>query len=335
MKQYIKQLQQKIDLSEEEAKNMIQDFMSGSATPVEIASALTALSIKGETSDEIYGAALTMREKASALNAPPNAVDCCGTGGDGIGTYNISTAVAFICAACGVPMAKHGNRSASSKSGAADTLEALGINLNITHEQSEEALKKFNFAFLMAPNHHKSMKHVAPIRKELGFRTIFNILGPLANPAGTKRQLIGVFDPKYQQPIAEALHKLGTEKAWIVHGKDGLDEITITTSTTVTELDNGSIRTFEITPEDFSLPTANTKDLVGGEATENAQALEELLNGKKSAYRDISLANAAAVLVISGAAKDLKDGIKKATEAIDSKSALQVMQYYRDFTNNK
>lgn len=335
MKNYIKKLQQQSDLTVEETKDMISDFMSGSATDTEISSALTALSIKGENADEIYGAAQVMRDKACTINAPIGAVDCCGTGGDGIGTYNISTAVAFICAACGIPMAKHGNRSASSKSGAADTLEALGINLDIPHDRIEKALKQIGFAFLMAPNHHKAMKYVAHIRKNLGFRTIFNILGPLANPAATKHQLIGVYDHKYAKPIAEALNNLGTKRAWIVHGKDGLDEITTTTTTLVTELNNGSITEFEIKPTDLNINLSKTEDLKGGNAEENAKALIELLNGKKNAYRDISILNSAAVLVISGITSELREGIKIASQAIDNKSALKVMETYKSFSNER
>lgn len=332
LKNHIHKLIQNTDLTEDQSANMIETIMSGSAPDATIAAALTALTMKGETVDEIVGAAKAMRKKANSISAPSGAIDCCGTGGDGIGTYNISTAVAFITAACGIPVAKHGNRSASSKSGAADTLEAAGVNLNLTHEQVQTAINDFGFAFLMAPNHHSAMKHVAPIRKQLGFRTIFNILGPLANPAGTKFQLIGVYSKQHQKPMAEALHRLGTEKAWIVHGEDGLDEITTTGKTFVVELDNGIIREFTLSPEDFGLQYAQTADLIGGDAIQNATALLELLEGKHGAYRDIALANAAATLIISRKETDLKSAVSRCEQAIDNEHAIHIFEKYKNFT---
>ncbi len=322
-------------LTQEEMQDIMRQIMNGDATEEQITTLLTTLAERGEAVSEITGAARVMRDMASAITAPANALDCCGTGGDGVGTYNISTAVALVCAACGVPVAKHGNRAASSKSGAADALEALGVNLDLSTEQLETALKEFNFCFLMAPHHHQAMKHVMPVRKALGFRTIFNLLGPLANPAGTKFQLIGVFDKKWLRPMAEVLNNLGTTRAWIVHGHDGLDEITTTDKTDIAILDNGNITEKTISPEDFGLPFADTNDLLGGDAEENASALRALLNGEKNAYRDIVLANASAVLNISGKANDLKQGVALAAKAIDDGLALKTLESYVAFSKGQ
>jgi len=318
-------------LSEQEMQDAMAPIMEGNASEDEIAAFLTAMAQRGETVDEITGAARILRTKAATIKAPEDALDCCGTGGDGIGTYNISTAVALVAAACGVPVAKHGNRAASSKSGAADALEALGINLDVPHEKLSAALEQFNFCFLMAPRHHEALKHVVPVRKKLGFRTIFNLLGPLANPADTKLQLIGVFDPKWLIPMAETLNRLGTKRAWLVHGSDGLDEITTTGPTRIVTLDNGAVTERTLTPEDFGLPIAKSEDLLGGDAAENAQALKDLLAGKPSAYRDIVLANTAAVLNVHGNTA-LTAGVTAAAEAIDSGRAQDVLARYREFT---
>lgn len=322
-------------LTESEMENIMRDIMSGNVEHEVIASLLTTLAERGESVAEITGAARVMRDMANAIKAPANALDCCGTGGDGSGTYNISTAVALVSAACGVPVAKHGNRAASSKSGAADVLEALGVNLDMPIERLEDALNQFNFCFLMAPHHHQAMKHVMPVRKALGFRTIFNLLGPLANPAGTKFQLIGVFDKKWIKPMAEVLHNLGTTRAWIVHGHDGLDEITTTTQTDIAILDNGTITEKTISPADFGLEATKAEDLLGGDAQENAEALKAVLNGEKNAYRDIVLANASAVLNINGMAYDLKNGVAQAAEAIDSGKALSVLNNYAVYTQDQ
>lgn len=330
---YINKIKQGTVLTEEEMFDVMRNIMQGDANDADIATLLTLLAKRGEAVTEITGAAQVMRNMASTINAPDNALDCCGTGGDGIGTYNISTAVALVTAACDVPIAKHGNRSASSKSGAADVLEALGVNLEISHANLETALKELNFCFLMAPRHHQAMKHVVPIRKSLGFRTIFNLLGPLANPAGTKKQLIGVFDKKWLRPMAEVLKTLGTERAWIVCGHDGLDEITTTDKTDVAILDNGLITEKTISPEDFGLNTASINDLKGGDATQNAQALINLLKNEPSAYRDIVLANASAVLNIAGKANDLKEGVLMAEEALNNGKALKILESYVEFTN--
>ncbi len=320
------------NLSEAEMVTAMNVIMEGAAAEQDIAAFLTYLMKKGETVDEITGAARVMREKASTIKAPPGAIDCCGTGGDASGTYNVSTAVALIVAACGVPVAKHGNRAASSKSGAADVLEALGVNLDIDHETIEEALARYNFAFLMAPRHHAAMKHVVPIRKKLGFRTIFNLLGPLSNPAGTKRQLIGVFDDKWIKPMAETLERLGTEKAWVVHGQDGLDEITVTGKTRVARLEHHQVEIENIVPQLFGLDYSSTPALMGGDAQYNADALKRLLDGEISAYRNIVLANAAAALLIADKTVDPVKAQHMAAEAIDSGKAKKTLTDYIEFT---
>lgn len=322
-------------LTEKEMESVMRCIMQGDAEDAQIASLLTQLAERGEAVSEITGAARVLRDMAAAIHAPEGALDCCGTGGDGSGTYNISTAVAIVSAACGVPVAKHGNRAASSKSGAADVLEALGVNLDLSKEQLETALQKFNFCFLMAPHHHQAMKHVSAVRKSLGFRTIFNLLGPLANPAGTKFQLIGVFDKKWVHPMAEVLNNLGTKAAWVVHGQDGLDEITTTTATDIAILKNGVITEKTITPADFGLEVAKPDDLKGGDAQENATALRALLEGKQNAYRDIVLANASAVLNIHGKVSDLIDGVALAASNIDNGNALRVLEDYIKFSNEK
>lgn len=332
MIEYLKKIRTQAPLSEEEMSAAMRLMMEGQASPGQIGAFLMGLSQRGESVDEIVGAAKVLREKASTIKAPYMAIDCCGTGGDQIGTYNISTAVALVAASCGVPVAKHGNRASSSKSGAADVLESLGVNLNLGPEALEEALEQLNFAFLMAPHHHSAMKHVAPVRKELGIRTIFNILGPLANPAGTRLQLIGVFDESLLVPMAESLRRLGSKKAWIVHGTDGLDEITITGPTKVTILDDGQITTQEITPADFNLKISPIEAIKGGDAAENATALRDILQGKKNAYRDIVIANTSAVLALHGKAESLRQGADMAAESLDSGHAYQTLTDYISFS---
>lgn len=320
-------------LTREEMRHAMRQIMDGGALEEEMEKFLLELAGRGESVDEITGAAEIMREKALRIEAPADSVDCCGTGGDHAGTYNISTAVALVAASCGVPVAKHGNRASSSKSGAADVLEALGVNLDVPPAQLEQALKQFNFCFLMAPQHHKAMKHVMPVRKKLGRRTIFNLLGPLSSPAGAKRQLIGVFDRKWLAPFAQVLKNLGAERAWIVHGSDGLDEITTTGPTYAAILDQEVIIERELTPADFGLKTAGPGDLRGASAKENAVALLSLLEGAPGAYRDIVIANAAAVLAVHDGNNDLKANAARAAEAIDSRAALRVLEEYRDFTH--
>ncbi|MBN8521346.1 MAG: anthranilate phosphoribosyltransferase [Alphaproteobacteria bacterium] len=303
-------------------------IMSGDMTDSDIESFLMDLSARGETVDELTGAAQVMREKCIPITAPPDTVDCCGTGGDGQHTLNISTAVALVSAACGVPVAKHGNRSASSKSGAADVLEQLGVHLTLSPQHLSESLTWFHFCFLMAPVHHPSMKYVANVRKKIGKRTLFNLLGPLANPAGASRQLMGVYDDAWRRPMAETLKNLGTVCAWVVHGTDGLDEITTTGDTHVSILRGGDITEAILSPEQVGLNYADPQDLKGGTAAENAQALRELLQGRLSAYRDIVRLNVAAVLNIHGTCPDLREGVERAAHAIDSGRAHQILNDY-------
>ena len=323
-------------LSEKEMESSMTLIMQGEVEDVDIAAFLTQLADRGETVEEITGAAKVLRKMVTPIQAPPNAVDCCGTGGDGASTYNISTAVALVCAGSGVPVAKHGNRASSSKSGAADVLESLGVNLNASLPVLEQALEKIGFCFLMAPRHHQAMKHVSAVRKKLGFRTIFNLLGPLANPANTQYQLIGVYDPQWLRPMAEVLRNLGTKAAWIVHGEDGLDEITITAKTQIAILSpDGTMTEKMLSPEDFGLPTSAIEALKGGDAQENAIALTQLLAGKPSAYRDIVLANSAAVLHLQGKASSLLEGVDLAARTIDSGKAKQILTTYIEMTNER
>lgn len=320
-------------LTEANMMECMNAIMDGKVDHNALKSFLLALSHKGENVAEITGAAKIMREKASSIKAPHNAVDCCGTGGDQAGTYNISTAVAIVAAACGIPVAKHGNRASSSKSGTADVLEALGVKLDVPRTALEKALKEYRFAFLMAPNHHQSMRHVAAVRKEIAQRTIFNILGPLANPAGTRYQLMGVYDKKWIMPLAETLKKLGSKRAWVVHSRDGLDEISISDTTDVVMLDeDGKLTERTLSPEDFGLKSHPLSALIGGDEQQNAMALRAILQGERSAYRDIVLANTAAVLAIHGTSTNLKKGVEIAADAIDSGFAWNNFRDYIGYT---
>lgn len=316
------------DLSRGLAAWAIEEILAGRASPAQVGAFLMALSVKGETRDEIAGAAQALRARALTLSAPPGAVDCCGTGGDHAGTFNISTTVALVAAACGVPVAKHGNRAASSKSGAADVLEALGVRLDLPPGRLEILLRETGFCFLMAPRHHEAMKHVAAIRRDLGFRTLFNMIGPLANPAGVRRQLIGVAAESWLERMAGALASLGTERAWVVHGTDGLDEITLTGPTHVCIVEGQSVTRTTLTPEDFGLPRASLEDLRGGDAQSNARTLRAILEGQKGPRRDIVLANAAGVLAVAGQGDSLPDLVARAAQAVDSGRALRVLETY-------
>jgi len=328
MKDYLTLVQEGKSLSEDQMFAVMTQIMEGKAEPGQIGALLMGLSMQGETVEELSGAARVLREKAASIKAPFGAVDCCGTGGDGLGTYNISTAVAIVAAACGVPVAKHGNRASSSKSGAADVLEALGVNLQAPLSVVEDALGRTNFGFLMATNHHEAMKHVVPVRKSLGMRTMFNLLGPLANPAGARLQLLGVYDRKWVLPMAETLKKLGAKRAWVVHGSDGLDEITITGPTHAAVLADGEITEQEITPADFDIAEGKLDDLIGGSAEENAAALRALLEKCPNAYRDIVIANTAAVIHLHTPDTDLKAAAAQAGDAIDSGHAYETLRDY-------
>lgn len=315
----IKRITEKNNLTQEEAEHLFLAIMKGGLTPAQIASVLTALKMKIETIEEITGAALVMREKSEKLRIenPDNILDTCGTGGDSSGSYNISTAVAFVVAGAGIPVAKHGNKAVSSRSGSADVLQELGIKTDADRSVMEQALKEAKICFMMAPKYHTSMRHIAPVRQELGIRTIFNILGPLANPAGATHQLLGVYSRDLVAKMAMVLLRLGSKRAWVVHGEDGLDEITTTSITHVAELKNGHISTFTINPEDFGIELVKPEALQGGDARHNARALREILLGRgDKAYRDIVLLNSAAALVICEKAQDIKEGIKLAEESI-------------------
>ena len=308
-------------LTRDEAARAFDFMMSGAATPSQMGALLMALRVRGETIDEITGAVSTMRAKMLRVDAPPNAVDVVGTGGDASGTYNISTLASLIVAGAGVPVAKHGNRALSSKSGAADVLMALGVKIDLTPEQVSRCIKDAGIGFMFAPAHHPAMKNVGATRVELGTRTIFNLLGPLSNPAGVKRQMVGVFSKQWLEPLAETLKNLGSEAAWIVHGSDGLDEITMCGRTSVAALENGKVRTFDIAPEDVGLSPCKPENLRGGDATANASALLHVLDGEKGPHRDVAVMNAGAALVVAGKAKDLKEGVAVAQQSLDSGEA--------------
>ncbi len=307
-------------LNREEARQAFDILMSGEATPSQIGGFLMALRVRGETVDEIVGAVSSMRARMLPVSAPEHAVDIVGTGGDGLGTYNISTLAAIIVAGTGLPVAKHGNKALSSKSGTADALSALGVKLDIGPELISRCINEAGLGFMFAQLHHSAMRHVGPTRVELGNRTIFNLLGPLSNPAGAKRQLLGVFSPRWLQPIAEVLRDLGSESIWVVHG-EGMDEITTTGVTHVAALENGKIRTFDLTPKDFGVSSATIDDLKGGDGIFNAKALRGVLSGHKNAYRDVSLCNAAAALVVAGKAETLSEGMKIASASLDEGKA--------------
>lgn len=311
-------------LNRDEAREAFEILMSGEATPSQIGGFLMALRVRGETVDEIIGAVETMRSKMLPVKAPAHAVDIVGTGGDGTHTFNISTLASLIVAGAGVPVAKHGNRALSSKSGTADALSALGVNLDIAPERISRCITDANIGFMFAQMHHSAMRHVGPSRVELGTRTIFNLLGPLSNPAGARYHLLGVFAPKWVLPLAQVLKDLGSESLWIVHGS-GLDEITTTGSTEVAALEDGKIRTFQLIPADFGVEPATLEQLRGGDGVANAAALTEVLNGAKNAYRDIALCNAAASLIVAGKAETIMDGMRLASISLDDGGAREAL----------
>ena len=312
-------------LSEAEAEAAFHIIMSGEATPAQIGALLMAMRVRGETVAEITGAVRAMRARMTAIEAPDGAIDVCGTGGDNAGTLNVSTAVTFVLAGCGVPVAKHGNRALSSRTGGADVLAALGVNVDAPLDRLPAILAAAGCVFLFAPRHHPSMRHAAGPRVELGTRTIFNLLGPLANPAGVRRQMIGVFDPAWARPMAETLGRLGTENAWIVHGQ-GLDELTVAGDNAVTELRDGTLRSFVVTPEDAGLPRAPIGAIGGGDAPFNAAALRALLEGARDPYRDTVTLNAAAALIVAGRVGALRDGVTLAERTLESGAALAALE---------
>lgn len=309
-------------LTRAEAEDAFGIIMEGAATPAQIGGFLMALRMRGEAVDEIAGAASAMRARAAPVKAPKGAMDIVGTGGDGKGTLNISTATAFVVAGAGVPVAKHGNKALSSRSGAADALTEMGVNVMVPAEVAERALAETGICFMMAPMHHAAMRHVQPVRVELGTRVIFNILGPLTNPAGVKHQLTGAFAPQFLRPMAETLAALGSETAWLVHGSDGTDEISIAGTTEVISLCEGSITEYEVHPEQAGLPVHPFESILGGTPEANAAAFRALLQAAPGAYRDAVLLNAAAALLVVGKCDNLKTGVEIATESIDSGAAL-------------
>ncbi|HEX6016410.1 MAG TPA: anthranilate phosphoribosyltransferase [Geminicoccaceae bacterium] len=320
-------------LEQEEAREAFGLMMTGNATPAQMAGLLMALRVRGETVEEIAAGAQSLRERMARIEAPEGAIDTCGTGGDSIGTYNISTAAAIVVAGAGVPVAKHGNRGLSSKSGSAEVLAQLGVNIDADFALVEESIRSAGIGFMMAPRHHGAMRHVAGPRVELGTRTIFNLLGPLANPAGVKRQIVGVFATEWVEPLAQVLGRLGSRFAWVVHGSDGLDELTTTGPTLVAEWDGGRVRTFEVTPEDAGLPRGRLEDLKGDDPAHNAEAIRAVLAGVKGPFRDAVVLGAAGALVVAGRAEGLREGARLAAEAIDGGAALAALDRLVRITN--
>lgn len=325
LKPFLARLANSETLTEAEAEDAFGTIMSGEATPAQIAGLAMAMRIRGETVAELAGAVRAMRARMHRVDAPADAMDVCGTGGDASGSLNVSTAVTFVLAGCGVPVAKHGNRALSSRTGGADVLAALGVNVDVPLPRLPQVLRAANCAFLFAPRHHAALRHAAGPRVELGTRTIFNLLGPLANPACVTRQLTGVFDPAWTRPMAEALGRLGSTSVWLVHGQ-GLDELTVAGENQVAALENGAVREFIVTPEDAGLPRAPVSAIRGGDAPANAAALVALLQGAPGAYRDTVLLNAAAALIVAGRSGALKEGVGIAATSIDSGAALAALE---------
>ena len=326
LKPFLAKLADGRSLDADEAEAAFDIIMSGSATQAQIGAFLMALRVRGETVDEITGAVRIMRAKAVAVSAPADAIDVVGTGGDASGTYNISTAAAIVVASCGVPVAKHGNRALSSRSGAADVLAALGVDIDADVALVERAILEAGIGFMMAPRHHSAMRHVAASRAEIGTRTIFNLLGPLSNPAGVRRQFTGAFAREWIEPMARVLGNLGAERAWVVHGSDGLDEMTTTGASHVAELSGGEVRAFDVSPADAGLPEARPEDLKGGDAETNAAALTALLRGEAGPYRDVVLYNAAGALIVAGKVENLKDGVARGAAAVDEGRAAATLE---------
>jgi anthranilate phosphoribosyltransferase len=326
-KPYLAKVATGASLSRDEARAAFDDLLSGEVTPAQGGAFLMALRVRGEALDEIVGAVSAMRGRMTRVGAPPGAIDIVGTGGDHHGTYNVSSCSALVVAGAGVPVAKHGNRAFTSKSGAADVLAALGINLDLPIETLEKALVEAKVCFLMAPRHHSAMRNVAGPRVELSpSRTIFNLLGPMSNPAMVKRQLVGVFDRRWLKPVAQALGQLGLERALVVHGQDGMDELTTTTKSWAASLENGQVREIEIAPEDVGVKRATLPELKGGDPEHNAAAIRFVLSGRRDAFRDIVVLNSAAALMVAGVARDLKEGAAKAAESIDSGKAMKALE---------
>lgn len=313
-------------LEDTEVQTALEIMMSGVATHAQMGAFLMAMRVRGETVEEITGAARLMRAKMTRVEAPPGAVDIVGTGGDGHGTFNVSTCASLIAAGAGLPIAKHGNRSVSSLAGASDVLQALGVKLDVPPPVISRCIREANVGFMWAPMHHSAMKHWAPVRAELGIRTIFNLLGPICNPAGVDRQVVGVFSWQWVEPIANVLKNLGARHVWVVHGHDGLDELTTTGATEIAEVKDGAVRVFEITPADAGLPPAKLSDLKGADAPTNAAAIRDVLAGRTGPFRDIALLNAAAALVVGGKTTDLVEGVAIAARSIESGKAAGALE---------
>ena len=334
-KEGLKEIIAGTDLSEQQMSQMISEIFSGNTTDSQIGAFMGALSTKGETFEELTGAAKAMRKKAKRIQVNSSVVlDTCGTGGDGTNTFNISTTTALVVSGCGITVAKHGNRSVSSQCGSADLLEALGVNLNLHPEIVEECIRNIGIGFLFAPLYHGAMKFAAIARKEVGIRSVFNMLGPLTNPAGANCQLLGVYAPELTEMFAQALKTMGKNRAFVVHGHDGLDEISICAPTRISELNDGIIKTYDLSPEQFFNHTANMNDLAGGSPADNAEITSSILNGKKGSKRDIVLLNSGAALVVAGKAADVKEGIHMAGKTIDSGAAANKLQQLIRFTND-
>jgi len=333
IKEAIISLSKKQDLSFETAEAVMNEIMTGEATPVQMSAYLTALSLKGETTDEITASAFGMRSHCVRLLHDVDALEIVGTGGDHANTFNISTTASIITAAAGVPVAKHGNRSASSKCGSADVLETLGVNINIAPEKSAKLLKDIGICFMFAQNYHIAMKFVAPIRRELGIRTVFNIIGPLTNPAGAKMELMGVYDRELVEPLAQVMCNLGVKNAMVVHGEDGLDEISLSAPTFVCEVKDGWVRSYTITPEQFGFERCGKDDLMGGSPAENAEILKAVLKGEKGAKRNAAILNAAAAMFITGRYESIEAAAKVATDVIDSGKAYDKLNEFIRFSN--
>lgn len=325
IKQALHKISERRDLTGEEMRGVMRIIMSGEATPSQIGAFLMGMRLKGETVGEIAAAVSIMREKMIPVDAPEDAIDIVGTGGDGVGTLNISTAASILVASMGVPVAKHGNRALSSKSGSSQALEALGVKLDLDPAGIARTIREANIGFMFAPSHHPAMKYVGPTRTELGLRTMFNLLGPQSNPASVRRYVLGVYDQQWVEPVAAALLANRAIKAWVVHGSDGLDELTVTGPSFVAQIANGDLRSFEVTPEEAGLKRYEIKDILGGTPEENAQAIHDLFDGAPGGYRDIVLLNAAAALIVAERATSLKEGAEMAAAALDSGAAKQTL----------
>lgn len=333
LKHLIQKVASGATLDVKEMQSALEIMMSGVATPAQMGAFLMALRVRGETIEEITGAARVMRERMLKVDVPDDAIDIVGTGGDSHGTYNVSTCSAIVAAGAGARIAKHGNRRVSSSSGASDVLQSLGVNLEVKPDTIRKCVEEAGVGFLWAPMHHAAMKHWAPIRGELGIRTIFNLLGPICNPAGVKRQVLGVFSWQWVEPLAHALKALGSEHVWVVHGHDGLDEMTTTGATDVAELRDGTVSVFEVTPADAGIAPAKLSDLKGGDSAYNARAIVDLLGGKKGPFRDIVMLNSAAALVVAGKASNLTDGVALSAHSIESGAAKRALEKLVAITN--